>query len=94
MDFLHLQDLRAACFEPVQQISGLHWQFGSAYYEDIKDAVTNFFFNSLNKGTYVIEYPVWVNQAGTYQDGIATFQSMYTPEYNAYSSGPEIVVEE
>ena len=92
MDFLYLKDFRAACFEPIGQLSGNQWKFGTVYYEESKDAVTNFFFNSLAKGTYVLEYPVWVNQAGTYQDGIATFQSMYAPEYTAYSEAGKITV--
>lgn len=92
MEFLHLKDLRAACFEPQKQLSGNQWKFGTVYYEDVKDAATNLFFNSLSKGTYVIEYPVWVNQAGEYQDGIATLQSVYAPEFNAHSSAEKITV--
>lgn len=92
MEFLHLKDMRAACFEPTEQLSGNHWQFGSVYYQDVKDAVTNFFFNALSRGTYVIEYPVWINQAGNYQDGIATFQSIYAPEVNSFSSAKRIEV--
>lgn len=92
MSYLHLQDLRAACFEPVQQRSGTRWKFGSVYYEETKDAVTNLFFDFLSRGTYVIEYPVWVNQSGTYQDGIATFQSVYAPEFRAYSGTSQIQV--
>lgn len=94
MEFLHLKDMRAACFEPVEQLSGNHWKFGSVYYQDVKDAVTNFFFNSLSRGTYVIEYPVWVNQSGTYQDGVATLQSIYAPEFSAHSTAGKITVEE
>lgn len=93
MDFLYLKDFRAACFEPVNQLSGNQWKFGTVYYEEPKDAVTNFFFNSLAKGTYVLEYPVRVNQSGTYQDGIASFQSMYAPEYTAYSEAGKISVD-
>lgn len=94
MEFLYLQDLRAACFEPVQQLSGNHWKFGSVYYQETKDAATNFFFNSLSRGTYVLEYAVWVNQAGEYQDGIATFQSFYAPEFSAYSQAQKVKVAE
>ena len=92
MEFLHLKDLRAACFEPIEQLSGIHWNFSSVYYQDTKDAATHFFFHSLARGTYVIEYPVWVNQSGTYQDGIATFQSIYSPEFNAFSSATKIEI--
>lgn len=94
MEFLHVKDLRAACFEPVEQLSGNQWKFGTVYYQDTKDAVTNFFFNSLLKGTYVLEYAVWINQAGEYQDGIATFQSIYAPEYNAFSNAVKITVKD
>ena len=92
MEFVHLKDLRAACLEPQKQISGLRWKFGTIYYEDVKDAATNLFFNALSRGTYVIEYPVWVNQAGEYQDGITTFQSVYAPEFSAHSDAMKIKV--
>lgn len=93
MEFLHLKDLRAACFEPEQQLSGIRWKFNTVYYEDTKDAATNFFFYALSRGTYVIEYAVRINQSGEYQDGIATFQSAYAPEFNAYSKAVRIKVE-
>ncbi|MDE7374305.1 MAG: alpha-2-macroglobulin, partial [Odoribacter sp.] len=92
MEFLHLKELRAGCFEPVEQLSGNHWKFGTVYYQEVKKAATNFFFTALRRGTYVLEYPVWVNQAGTYQDGIATFQSIYAPAYNAHSGTRQIQV--
>lgn len=92
MEFMHLKDLRAACFEPQKQMSGNQWKFGTVYYEDVKDASTNLFFNALSRGTYVIEYPVWINQAGDFQDGIATFQSIYAPEFSARSAAGKIKV--
>lgn len=92
MDFLHVKDLRAACFEPENQISGSHWNFGTIYYQEVKDAATNLFFNSLSRGTYVIEYGMRANQAGDYQDGIATFQSFYSPEFNAMSASEKITI--
>lgn len=93
MEYLHLKDLRAACFEPVDQLSGNQWQNGYLYYREVKDASTNFFFDFLPRGTHVIEYPVWVNQSGHYQDGIATLQSMYAPVYNAYSQAGQVDIE-
>lgn len=94
MEFLHLQDLRAACFEPVEQLSGCRWQDGRIYYQETKDAATNLFFDFLPRGTYVFEYAVRVNQSGTYRDGNATLQCMYAPEFCAYSSAGEVVAEE
>lgn len=94
MEYLHLKDLRAGCFEPVNQLSGNHWEFGTVYYQEVKDAVTNFFFQALPRGTYVIEYPVRITQAGKYQDGIATLQSLYAPEYNAFSTAEEVEIKD
>ena len=94
MEFLHLQDLRAACFEPVEQLSGCRWQDGRIYYQETKDAATNLFFDFLPRGTYVFEYAVRVNQSGTFRDGNATLQCMYAPEFCAYSSAGEVVAEE
>lgn len=92
MEYIHLKDLRAACFEPVQQISRNQQKFGTYYYEEIKDAVTNFFIHYLPKGTYTFEYALWVNQEGKYQDGIATLQCLYAPEFVSHSSTTEIKV--
>lgn len=92
MEYIHLKDSRAACFEPIQQISGNQWKYGTFYYEEIKDGVNNFFIRHLPKGTYVFEYSVWVNQEGSYQDGLATIQSMYAPEFVSHSRSQEIEV--
>lgn len=89
MEYLHLQELPAACFEPVKQLSGNQWKFGTVYYEEVKDAATNFFFDRLERGTYVLEYPVWVNQAGEFQEGIATLQCLYAPEFISHTTAGE-----
>ena len=92
MQYVHLKDLRAACFEPVNQLSGTRWREEVVYYLENKDASTNFFFHYLPKGTYVFEYPLWVNQSGNYQDGIASIQCLYSPEFTAHSDAREIRV--
>lgn len=92
MEYLHIKDLRAACFEPVQQISGNQWKYGTCYYEEIKDGITNFFIHYLTKGTYTFEYALWVNQEGTYQDGLATIQCLYAPEFVSHSTTANIKV--
>ena len=55
-------------------------------YVAVKDASTDFFFYTLNKGTYVLEYSYRVDRAGSYEAGIATIQSAYAPEYAAHSA--------
>lgn len=92
MDFVQLKDQRAACFEPVGSLSGYRWNNGIGYYVDIKDASTNFFFDSLGKGVYVLEYSYRVSRAGTYETGLATLQSAYAPEYASHSGSMTVEV--
>ena len=63
MDFIQLKDQRAACFEPIGTLSGYRWNNGFGYYVDIKDASTNFFFDGLGKGVYVLEYSYRISRA-------------------------------
>jgi hypothetical protein len=92
MEFIHMKDMRAASFEPVNVISQYKWQDGLGYYESTKDASTNFFFDYLPKGVYVFEYDVRVNNAGNFSNGITTIQSMYAPEFSSHSEGVRVVV--
>jgi len=92
LQYVYIKDLRAACLEPVRQTSGLQGQYGISWYQETKDASTNYFFTNLPKGTYVFEYPLWVNQSGKYQDGIAIIQCMYAPEFVSYSLSGEMQV--
>ena len=93
MEFIHMKDMRAAGFEPVNVISRYKWQDGLGYYESTKDASTNFFFDYLPKGVYVFEYDVRVNNAGNFSNGITTIESMYAPEFSSHSEGVRVSVE-
>jgi hypothetical protein len=92
MEFVHIKDLKASAFEPVNQISGLKWQNGLMYYQTSIDASTNFYFDNMPKGTYVLEYSVYVTRQGSYSSGIATIQSMYAPEFTSHTEGSRIDV--
>jgi len=93
-EFVHLKDFRASAFEPVDVISKYKWQDGTGYYQSTKDVATHFFFDRLNKGTYVLEYDIRVNNAGDFSNGISTIQSMYAPEFSSHSKGVRVSVEE
>lgn len=92
MDFIQLKDQRAACFEPMETLSGYRWNNGFGYYVDIKDASTNFFFDGLGKGVFVLEYSYRVSRSGTYETGLATLQSAYAPEYVSHSASMKVTV--
>lgn len=92
MEFVQLKDMRASCFEPAETLSGIKWRESTYYYQSTKDASTNFFFDLLPKGTYVFEYPVFVNRVGDYSNGITTIQCLYAPEYISHTSGTKVVI--
>ena len=94
MEYIHMKDMRASGFEPLNVISTYKYQGGLGYYESTKDASTNFFFGYLSKGTYVFEYPLSIQQKGDFSNGITTIQCMYAPEFSAHSEGVRVKVTE
>jgi len=87
MEFVHLKDMRASCFEPVDVLSGYQYKGGLGFYKSTKDVATHFFFNLINKGTYVLEYDIRVNNTGNFSNGITTIESLYAPEYTSHTKG-------
>ncbi len=92
MEFIHIKDMRAATFEPVDVLSGYKYQNNLRYYQSTRDAATNFFIDYLSKGSYVIDYEVRLNNEGSFTSGISTIQSMYAPEHTSHTSGKTIKV--
>ncbi|MDR0427237.1 MAG: hypothetical protein LBH12_01390 [Dysgonamonadaceae bacterium] len=93
MEFVHLKDMRASCFEPADQLSGMQWQQGLIYYRAPKDASMNFYFSALPKGTYTLEYHLYVTRSGNYSTGTTTIQCMYAPEFISHTAGGRVIVE-
>ncbi len=93
MEYIHLKDMRASAFEPVNVLSGYRYQDGLGYYESTRDASTNFFIGYLPKGTYIFEYKLLATQKGEFSNGITSVQCMYAPEFSAHSEGIRVKVE-
>ncbi|MDR0612069.1 MAG: hypothetical protein LBG45_01005 [Dysgonamonadaceae bacterium] len=85
-EYVLLKDMRASCFEPVRQLSGVRRAQGAVYYQSPKDASMNYYFHNLPKGTYVFEYPLYVTNEGNYSNGITTVQCLYAPEFVSHAS--------
>ncbi|MEQ8625088.1 MAG: alpha-2-macroglobulin family protein [Vicingaceae bacterium] len=92
LEFVHLKDMRAAAFEPVNVLSQYKYQDGLGYYESTKDASTNFFIDRLSKGVYVFEYALRASQIGEFSNGISTIQCQYAPEFASHSKGVRVNV--
>jgi hypothetical protein len=87
-DFVQLVDKRAACMEPVNQLSGYHY----GYYCSPKDYTTNYYFNRLSKGDHKIETEYYIDRLGTYATGTCTVQCAYSPEYSGRAAAKTIEV--
>jgi uncharacterized protein YfaS (alpha-2-macroglobulin family) len=86
-EFVHLRDPRGAGFEPETLHSQYKWDLGIGWYEEVRDSGTNFFFEWLPAGEYTFTYRLRANMSGAFKVGPATLQSMYAPEFTAYSAG-------
>ncbi|MBN2682231.1 MAG: hypothetical protein JXR58_06955 [Bacteroidales bacterium] len=94
MEYVHMKDMRASGFEPVNVISRYKYQDGLGYYESTKDAATNFFISYLPKGTYVFEYALRVSHKGDFSNGITSIQCMYAPEFGSHSEGIRVKIDD
>ncbi|MCL2512022.1 MAG: hypothetical protein FWF09_08230, partial [Bacteroidales bacterium] len=92
-DFVHIRDMRAASFEPVEQTSGYVWNHQLGYYRSVRDAVVNLFLDHLPRGTWTLEYELFVTQVGTFSNGYASIQCFYAPEFSGVSDGGKVKVE-
>lgn len=92
MEYVHLNDKRAAGIEPEKVLSGYIFNGGLYYYESSSDLGTDFFIDYLPRGTYTIDYPVKVNAEGTFSLGTSTIQCMYAPEFGSHTKGEKIYI--
>jgi uncharacterized protein YfaS (alpha-2-macroglobulin family) len=93
-EYVHLRDPRAAGLEPENAVSRHRWDLGLAWYEETRDSGTNFFFERLPAGQYTFKYRLRAAMGGVFRVGPATVQSMYAPEFAAYSAGALLRVTE
>ena len=91
-EYVHLRDPRAAGLEPENAVSRYRWDLGIAFYEEVRDSGTNFFFERLPVGQYTFKYRLRANMSGVFRVGPATVQSLYAPEFAAYSAGAMLTV--
>ena len=89
-DFVQIMDKRAACLEPVNQLSGYQWNLGC--YVSPRDNTTNFYFDRLSKGKHVVEMEYYVDRKGDYQGGTCSARCAYSPEFGGRTEGYELKV--
>jgi uncharacterized protein YfaS (alpha-2-macroglobulin family) len=92
MEYVHLKDLRSSLLEPDDVLSGYKYAHGLGYYQEVRDASVNLFIDHLPKGEFVIEYTVRARGKGITNNGFASLECMYAPEYEAKSENIMIEV--
>ncbi len=76
-DFVSIEDHRAACLEPVSQLSG----YRSGCYVSVNDRMTTYRIDHLRKGVRVIETEYYVDRGGQYATGSCIATCTYAPAY-------------
>lgn len=89
-DFVQITDKRAACLEPVNQLSGYQWGIGC--YVSPRDHATNFYFDRLSKGKHIVEMEYYVDRKGDYQSETCTAECTYSPEFGGRTEAYELKV--
>ena len=94
MSYVFVKDLRAAGFEPIEQVSHYEYNDRMSYYQSNTDTDMEFFIEFLPKGTHQLEYSMFVTKEGYLNNGYALIQCQYAPEFSAYSDGMKVRVGE
>ncbi len=94
MSYVFVKDLRAAGFEPIEQVSRYEYNDRMSYYQSNTDTDMEFFIERLPKGTHQLEYSMFVTKEGYLNNGYALIQCQYAPEFSAYSDGMKVKVGE
>jgi uncharacterized protein YfaS (alpha-2-macroglobulin family) len=92
-EYVHVRDPRGAGFEPERLTSGWRWDLGISAYEEVRDSGTNFFFEWIPAGEYTLTYRLRASMGGTFKVAPATMQSMYAPEFAAFSAGDAVTID-
>ena len=87
-DYVQVKDKRAACMEPLGQLSGYH----RGYYCAPKDNATYYYFDRLSKGRHIVETEYYIDRAGRYETGTCTVECAYAPEYSARTASQTIEI--
>lgn len=92
MEFIHIKDMRAPAFEPIQVLSGYRYQGGVGFYQSVSDLATHYYFDKLRSGTYIFENEMFVTQKGSFSNGISSIQCLYATEFNSHSKANRVEI--
>jgi alpha-2-macroglobulin len=91
-EYVHIRAPRPSGCEPEKMKSGYSYVLGVYYYEEVRDSAEDFFIENLPQGEFKLRYRIRCAQSGKFRVGPATVESLYAPEFAAYSSGEVVKI--
>jgi len=92
-EYVHIRAPRPSGCEPEKLRSGYSYLLGVYYYETVRDSAEDFFIDNLPQGEFKLRYRIRCAQGGRFRVGPATVESLYAPEFAAYSSGEVVKIQ-
>lgn len=92
LNYVFINERRAATMEPQEIESGYKYEDGLEYYQSVKDAGYLLFVDKIPSGIHSISYETVVSASGSFTNGPASLQCMYQPSINACSNSTRIIV--
>jgi hypothetical protein len=92
LNYVFINERRAANMEPQKIESGYKYEDGLEYYKSVKDAGYLFFADRIPSGIHNISYETVITASGNFTNGPASLQCMYQPSISTYSNSINVVV--
>jgi alpha-2-macroglobulin len=92
LNYVLIDEKRAAALEPADGRSGYRYGKGFGYYQSVRDAGYHFFVEKIPSGISTIEYETVVVSEGRFFNGLVSLQCMYQPAVKVYGAGQVLEV--
>ena len=92
LQYVFIDDKRAAAFEPADPLSGYDYGEGLGYYRSVADEGFRFFASGIPAGRSSIEYEMITNGEGVFSNGTGVLQCIYSPEVKAYTQNLKVTI--
>jgi alpha-2-macroglobulin len=93
LQYVFIDEKRAAALEPAEAFSGYQYDNGLAYYRSVRDAGYQFFAEKIPSGITSISYETVVAKQGAFTNGPVSLQCMYQPSVKAFGKSTSINVQ-
>jgi len=90
LEYVYIEEKRAAGFEPEDALSGYEYASGISYYRSVTDEGFRFFSTAIPSGISTIGYEMTAAKEGVFSSGIGSLECMYQPSVKVYTKNTVI----